>query len=268
MQRLFTVNQEIKIQKEIEKQKIYNILRTDRIWTSYAICDLEEELFPLCDWYIAYRDGDAISLCMHYKGLQPPAQISVGDLEGLDIILKTVNLPEKIHAHIPFNHREVVSKHYCFSESHIMKRMVITRDHFKETPSEAEKLFEEDLLDLEELYSSYDGNFFRPYMLTSGVYYGFKIDDKLVSAAGTHVCSPSYNLACVGNVFTNPSYRGKGYATICTNRLVEEILTRFQTAVLNVECENTTALRIYEKMGFREYCTFIEGKGRLYEQAY
>lgn len=258
------MTQEIKVQKETNGQQIYNILKTDRIWASYAICDLEEELFPLCDWYVAYRNGEAISFCMHYNGIQPPAQISIGDPIGLAKIFETVNLPIKIHAHIPIKHRIIISKYYHFSELHMMKRMFISLDYFKEISGEAEKLCEEDLADLVELYLTYSGNFFRPYMLTSGAYYGFKTDNKLVSAAGTHVCSPSYNLACVGNVFTHPSYRRKGYATICTSHLLKELLTRFQTAILNVDSQNMIALRIYRKLGFREYCTFIEGMGRLH----
>lgn len=257
------MGQEIKVKKESDRQKIYSFLEADRIWAAYAICDLEEELFPLCDWYMAYKNDEVISLCMYYNELQPPAQISVGDSIGLENILNTTKLPREIHAHIPFNHHETIMKFYDFAELNSMKRMVVKSEDFKATTGEAYQLSEKDLTELEELYSFHGENFFRPYMLKSGVYYGVRMDSKLVSAAGTHVCSPLYGIACVGNIFTHPTHRGKGFATICTSRTVKDLLARYQTVVLNVDSQNIPALRIYRKLGFREYCTFIESTGSL-----
>ena len=45
-----------------------------------------------------------------------------------------------------------------------------------------------------------------------GVYYGVRVDGRLVAAAGTHVISPTARLAVVGNVMTHVDFRGRGYA--------------------------------------------------------
>lgn len=260
------MKRKISIRKESDKDIIRAFLETYRIWAGYAICDLEQEFFPLCDWYTAYRNGDVISLCLYFKGLQPPTQITMGEPFGIEGILKAADVPRKVYAHIPVNHLEIVKKHYCFSKLRSMKRMVVTKESFKPVAGQAIRLNELDLMDLEKLYASQPGTFFRPYMLASGVYYGLKKNDILVSAAGTHVCSSSHGMACVGNVFTHPSYRGKGYATVCTSGVLRELLTRYQDVILNVDSQNTPAIKIYKRLGFREHCTYLEGLGKL-EQA-
>jgi len=68
---------------------------------------------------------------------------------------------------------------------------------------------------------------------------------------------------CIGNVFTSPSYRGKGYATVCTSQVVKELLAKYDDIILNVDNQNRQAVGIYEKLGFREHCTYLEGLGTL-----
>ena len=169
-----------------------------------------------------------------------------------------------MYAHIPLTHREAVQKFYSFSQLSLMKRMSASKEFFKPAEGSAIRLCERDLADLEKLYTLHpSGAFFRPYMLTLGVYYGVRKDGVLVSVAGTHVSSPSYRMACIGNVFTDPSHRGKGYATVCTSKVVKELLSKHDDIILNVDNQNKAAVRIYEKLGFHEHCTYLEGLGTL-----
>jgi predicted GNAT family acetyltransferase len=103
-------------------------------------------------------------------------------------------------------------------------------------------------------------------MLTSGVYYGIRKDGTLVSVAGTHVCSSNHKIACVGNVFTLPSCCDKGYATICTSKVVEELLLSHSDIILNVNSKNIPAIKVYKKLGFREHYTYYGGLGTLKPQ--
>ncbi|UCH32142.1 MAG: GNAT family N-acetyltransferase [Candidatus Bathyarchaeota archaeon] len=252
------MERKITIRHDVEKQRLQSFLETDRIWAGYAICDLEEEIFPLCNWHVAVENRRVISLCMHFNGLQPPAQITMGEPIGLAKILKTIDIPERIHAHIPPNHREVMNEFYNINKFHLMKRMFVIKETFKPIAGQAERMRNSDLRDIENLYAVQPGNFFRSYMLTSGVYYGLRKEGKLISVAGTHICSPTHSLACVGNVFTHPSYRGKGYATTCTSQTVSDLLTHFRDVILNVEDQNIAAIRVYRKLGFREHSTYFE----------
>jgi len=258
------MTERISVQKETDKSRLSSFLEKDRIWAGYAICDLEDELFPLCDWYVATENNDVIALCLHFKGLKIPTQITMGNPLGVEKILEVVDSPKTMYAHIPLTHREAVQKFYSFSQLSLMKRMAVSKECFKPVEGSAVRLYERDLADLERLYTLHpSGAFFRPYMLTLGAYYGVRKDGELVSAAGTHVSSPSHGMACIGNVFTDPSHRGKGYATACTSQVVKELLTKYDDIILNVDNQNRQAVRIYEKLGFREHCVYLEGLGTL-----
>jgi predicted GNAT family acetyltransferase len=102
---------------------------------------------------------------------------------------------------------------------------------------------------------------FSPYQLAQGVFYGIEKRGRLVAAAGTHLVAPTYGVAAVGNVFTDPDHRGRGYATLCTSAVTKELLSQGVDVVLNVQEGNADAIHIYEKLGYREYCRFIEVLG-------
>jgi predicted GNAT family acetyltransferase len=102
---------------------------------------------------------------------------------------------------------------------------------------------------------------FSPYQLAQGVFYGIENRGRLIAAAGTHLVAPTYGVAAVGNVFTDPDYRGQGYATLCTSAVTKELLSQGTDVVLNVQEGNADAVHIYEKLGYRPYCRFIEALG-------
>jgi predicted GNAT family acetyltransferase len=68
-------------------------------------------------------------------------------------------------------------------------------------------------------------------------------------------------LGIVGNVFTHPDYRGRGFATVCTSAVVEELISQSLDVVLNVGQTNEAASRVYQRLGFQVYCPFIEALG-------
>ena len=255
------MGQEISVRKEDDKEGILAFLERDCVWAGYAICDLEPQLFSLCEWYAAYSNGEIISLCLYFKGFETPTQITFGDDLGLSKIFEKIDTPKHVHAHLLPIHKKILTKYYSFNKLKLMKRMATTKESFTSVAGSALRLTENNLSELEIFYAEREETFFLQEMLTSGVYYGIRKDGTLVSAAGTHVISPLYKIACVGNVFTLPLHRNKGYATICTNKVVEELLHSCRDVILNVDSQNIPAIRVYEKLGFKEHCTFFEGPG-------
>ncbi|HUX77330.1 MAG TPA: GNAT family N-acetyltransferase, partial [Anaerolineae bacterium] len=113
---------------------------------------------------------------------------------------------------------------------------------------------------LTELYALGTGSAFSPAQMERGVFHGVLPDGNLVAAAGTHLVSPTTGVAAVGNVFTHPDYRGQGYGTVTTSAVVAELLQLgIRDVILNVNQDNATAIRIYERLGFERYCPFLEG---------
>jgi predicted GNAT family acetyltransferase len=136
--------------------------------------------------------------------------------------------------------------------------MAIASADFRHVSGPAIKLDLSHLDALRQLYRLGGGNAFAPYQLRDGIYYGVEADGHLVSAAGTHLVSPTFGVAGVGNIFTHPDHRRRGYATACTSHVAEELLAQNLNVVLNVNRENAEAISVYEKLGFRKHCPYIE----------
>jgi predicted GNAT family acetyltransferase len=91
------------------------------------------------------------------------------------------------------------------------------------------------------------GPFFnRTYEL--GTFWGVKIDGRLVAMAGERMKVPGYTE--VSAVCTDPTHRGKGYAGILSRIVATQILARGETPMLHAYASNTSAIRLYEQLGF------------------
>ena len=85
-------------------------------------------------------------------------------------------------------------------------------------------------------------------------------DGELISVAGVHAVSPKGKLAVLGNIVTHPEHRGQGLSTACTSHLCEHLFAQdIEVLALNVRRQNRSAVRVYEKLGFRYHDTYLEG---------
>lgn len=251
----------MKVERFEDKDKILAFLQQDRLYAAYAIGDLEPSLFAQSQWFGAEDNGELQTLALFFTGLNPPALFVMGDSDGLAAILDSALRPERAYFTCQAEHLPAVQAYYDLGEMEHMFRMTITPVDFRPVSGPTIKLNLSHLDALLKLYRWGGGDAFAPYQLQDGVYYGVEADGQLVSVAGTHLVSPTFGVAAVGNVFTHPNYRHRGYATACTSRVVEELLTQGLDVVLNVNQKNIPALSIYEKLGFRTYCSFVEVLG-------
>lgn len=249
----------VEVRELHDKGEIYAFLAQDRYYAAYAIGDLEPGLFELCTWHLSVQDGRKTALTLRFRGLRPPALFAMGSSEGLAPLLREELLPERVYLTGQPEHLSLFQKAFSLGPVGDMLRMVLEPGDFRSYNGQVIRLSRRHLPSLQRLYRG--EGVFVPYQLDTGVYYGVEVGGELVSAAGTHLISPTYQIAAVGNIFTHPSHRGQGYATACTSAVVEELLSRSLEIVLNVARSNEVAVRIYRRLGFREYCPFIEALG-------
>ena len=70
--------------------------------------------------------------------------------------------------------------------------------------------------------------------------------------------APQEGVAVVGNVFTHPAYRGRGYATAATGSVTGALLAFCDDVVLTVDPKNQPAVAAYRKLGYQETCELVE----------
>ena len=68
-------------------------------------------------------------------------------------------------------------------------------------------------------------------------------------------------IAVVGNVLTQPEFRGRGYAQATTAAVTTRLLEFCDHVVLNVRSDNPPALNTYRRLGYAEHVRFEERLG-------
>jgi GNAT superfamily N-acetyltransferase len=243
-----------------DKTQILAYLETDRLYAAYAIGDLEPGMFEQCTWAGAEKAGQMGALALHFRGLAIPALFLMGNPDGLRTVLARTLHPERVYLTCLDVHVPVTREFYAWDSEVHMWRMALDVGRFQPVGGACGRLNPTHADHLAALFKHGGGDAFSPAQMEGGVFYGVFEDDHLVSVAGTHLVSPTYGVAAVGNVFTHPDYRGRGYGTAATSAVVDDLFrSGIRDVVLNVGQANTSAIRIYERLGFTRYCPFLEG---------
>ena len=90
---------------------------------------------------------------------------------------------------------------------------------------------------------------FGPRTLELGTYLGYFEGDTLLAMAGERMFAGS--LREVSGVCTRPDFQGQGLARKLVMKLVRQELLRGEMPFLHVMTENSGALSLYERIGFR-----------------
>lgn len=241
----------------LQTDRIQALLETDRIWSAYALADLDPEHAPYSEWHINQQ-----ALLLRYTGLTPPILFALGNADQLDPLLAKIPGGD-YQISFPENLLDCISLPMQIKERTPMWRMHYIYDQTVQEPTiKVTPLSSKDIPHIIQLYQGQaaapDG--FHPRQIELGPFAGIREGGQLIATAGVHVLSTSQNVAAVGNIFTHPDYRRKGYAEACTRAvLIELVRMKIQTIVLNVGQKNKAAIQLYQKMGFEPYCRFEEG---------
>ncbi len=259
----------IRTRRLSDRAAIRAFLGRDRALTAYALGDLDDAFWPQSRFVGAECDGAVEAIALFYTGLDPTVLTVFGTVRGAAAIFDRTALPD--HAYYLFlpEMEALLRAHYETPNMQREWRMVLDRAAFGPIAAgDVARLRPEHADALAALYrhAAEPGEevvAFSPWQIAHGVFFGVWEGDRLIATAGTHVWSVAESVAAIGNVFTHPDARGRGCATRCTAAVVREALAaRISTVVLNVRQDNTAAIRIYQRQGFRHYATFLEGPAR------
>ena len=245
-----------------DRDLIRAFLDRDRIFAAYALADLEERETGRARWGIAREDGEVVALVLEYGGPSPQPLFIAGRDDGIDAILREVIRPTIAYvACLPAN-LAAVERRYRMEPGPQMVRMWVDRATFRavEDPG-VERLSAADVGELNRLYRLGFGSWLPPSAIAEGVYYGIRVNGRLVAAAGTHVIGRAGRIAVVGNVLTQPEFRGRGYAQATTAAVTAHLLEFCDHVVLNVRSDNPPALNAYRRLGYAEHVRFEERLG-------
>lgn len=251
-----------KIRTLSDRAEIHRVLQRDRLWTAYAIADLENGQFERCEWRLAEGKTDWWALCLLYKGFDPPALLTVGHMKGVEAILGEALAPPIAFFAAKPGHLAAIRRFYALESPERMIRMYVGIRDFKPVEGKPRRLHAGDFEALKGLFATRVPPTFSADQVEKGVFYGLEVHGQLVSVAGTHVVAPRYKMAAVGNVVTHPDHRGAGYAALCSSAVTEELLAGGLDVVLNVGEKNEAARKIYERLGYHSYCRFVEVLGK------
>lgn len=250
-----------------DRVRIERFLREDAVENAYQLGYLDEAYASLCRWLGWSQDDVLKTVVLVYDGLSRPGLFTSGDYAGIRPILKEFEkeLPERVTGHIGRPHLDSVRASYRENgELKRMSRMGLNRDEWRDidpVSSRVVRLSHADTAHIMALYAHWPDNFFEPYQLESGLYFGVKLDDgSLASIAGVHNLSERYDIAAIGNLVTHPNHRGHGYARLCTAALLRAAFERVRNVTLDVQQGNEPAIRTYRHFGFRHFAEFYEGE--------
>jgi len=248
---------DLRVRAVADRDLLSGFLRTDRRYAAYAIGDLEAG--DRSQWGMAFDAiGRPMGLVMHRGGLVPQPLFLMGDPVACRAILESVIRPRDAYLQATSEHAEAITGLYELDPEVTMLRMVVDRDTFVPFDGPAERLTGRDIDELNRLYQLGFRTGFPPAVLADGVYFGLRVGDRLVSAAGTHLASAREGIAVVGNVMTHTEHRGNDYAKIVTSAVTADLLTRVPDVALNVRADNAPAVAAYARLGYQIHCEFSE----------
>jgi ribosomal protein S18 acetylase RimI-like enzyme len=246
-----------------DRAEISAFLRTDRLYAAYALGDLDGPNHSRVAWAMAHDDlGHPTALAMHHEGLVPQPLFLMGAPDGCRAILEHVLKPRDAYLQATELHEAAIRDLYELDAPVTMLRMVTDRETFQPFAGPAERLTALDVEDLNRLYQLGFRAGFPASVVEEGVYYGVRVRNRLVGAAGTHAINAREGIAVVGNVMTHVDFRGHDFAKMVTSAVTAELLDRVPDVALNVHADNVPAVAAYDRLGYRTHCQLIERLAR------
>ena len=237
--------------ESIDREDCIRWLAHNPIHRLMLLGDLYPPLIDVSELYVATEEGEIVGAGSLFRGFPIPSVIVTEDnllvqialLQRMNKFLEAEWLTISSSASSSI-FRQFGKQIYSHTEHQMLLRKPIST---QEKP--ARLIHKEDIDLLDQFYNEHRAEAWTPLMFEMGPYYGVWCCNQLVSVAGVHFVTPF--IAQIGNVFTHPEFRRRGYATAATVGVTEHLRRMgVQSISLFVVARNISAIRIYERLGF------------------
>ena len=106
-----------------DRREIRRRLERDRSWALYALADLSPGFFASCDWFAAEGQADALALV--YRGADPPVLLTVGDPEGVAVVLAELPAEPRLSLSVRPEALEPLRRRWELHDLRPMWRMIL-----------------------------------------------------------------------------------------------------------------------------------------------
>ncbi len=237
-----------------ERKRLEEFLLEDRVFNSYLLCDLSSSKKDF-EWYVC-ENNRGFSVAVKYRLPKSTFIFSTGNTGGLSSILEKIKFNKALIS-CPHEHLKIYLSKFGISSVKEMYKMFLSPQDFKpHMMKPARKVKPIDMERINDFYLKQGVISWHPSQLREGVYCCIEEGGKLICVAGTHCVSAKYFLAVLGNIYTVPEKRGRGYASSTVSFLLKELFKKYTLITLNVNKENLAAVRLYKKLGFKIHCTY------------
>jgi len=224
----------------------------DPISNVLPLGDLYSPLLSVSDIYSAVKSNQVVGVCTVYRAFPMPSIVFGAATQEARQALVNKALSEISTEFVSLCHPEDIKMFKEYStilHYHLEQQMIA--DPPKQTGCsniKVVKVSKNELKLLNKFYVGQHAEAWAPIQFEAGPYYCVIHDDKIVSAAGVHLVTPQ--IAQLGNIVTDKTYRNRGFATACTNALAADLASKGRIISLFVRTDNVPAIHVYEKLGF------------------
>jgi len=240
---------------EHNKNRLVEFLKQDIIRHIFAYYDLQHEP-EYTTAYAMFENGNVRGYILTYTRTDVPSVVLEADAEAAEQLIR--HSPENSFImHTPPSLLDTVKHKFPNAKPYVEDWMLVKKGQVHLYKSKNVRLLhtQDDASQLASLLSTRRD---RPQgteekyaeWLRRMRIHGVFINNQLVSYAGSFLQTPQVWM--IGGVYTNPEHRNKGHSTTAVSAVTQEALESAQAAALFVRSDNYSAIRVYEKIGYRK----------------
>jgi ribosomal protein S18 acetylase RimI-like enzyme len=240
---------------DTNKQRVIDSIKQDVVRHVFAFYDIQHDP-EHTSVYAAFESGKLTGYILTYTATDVPSVI----LEGKsDAVSKLINFAPQNHfiIHAPPSLLPIIKRKFTSAKHYVEDWMLVRKDEANLTKSKLVRKLstKEDASMLAELLATRKDRPERTLekysrWISTLPLYGVTLNGKLVSYAGCFIQLPQVWM--IGGVYTKPTRRKRGYATLATSAITGEALRNAEAAALFVRSGNCPAISVYEKIGYKK----------------